>query len=142
MEQTFHELSTEDRDRLSNQRLVIEQRLEGDPDELARYATAAGKLAILNELLVAGVFAPAQTYELQSMGIVLGDVFVQACGWEWRMVEDEYGRDPCITVPGTTVALFPMTMISKRVEHGGTVDVFALFDEISADIATLSPIAN
>ena len=34
------------------------------------------------------------------------------------MVEDEKGRDPAIRIPGTTVILFPLTMISKRIERG------------------------
>ncbi|WP_143154149.1 DUF3806 domain-containing protein [Rhodanobacter sp. OK091] len=31
---------------------------------------------------------------------------------------DEYGRDPVPRLPGTSVLLFPLTMISRRVERG------------------------
>jgi hypothetical protein len=47
---------------------------------------------------------------------VLGDVFVQEMKMEWVMVEDYSGRDPAVRLPGTTIILFPLTMISKRIE--------------------------
>ena len=51
--------------------------------------TRAGTRAILD----AKAIQPEQTYELQSLGIVLGDAFVQELGMVWAMVEDEHGRD-------------------------------------------------
>ena len=42
------------------------------------------------------------------------------------MVEDEYGRDPALLISDDPVLVFPITMISKRVEDGETVDVTAL----------------
>jgi hypothetical protein len=39
------------------------------------------------------------------------------------MVADEYGRDPALRCPGTTVIVFPLTMISKRIEAGESVSV-------------------
>jgi Domain of unknown function (DUF3806) len=75
----------------------------------------------------AGWVAPTETYKLQCLGITLGDALVQELGMEWVMVEDDYGRDPAIRLPGTTVVLFPLTMISKRVERGETVDIMELF---------------
>ncbi|MEQ1565177.1 MAG: DUF3806 domain-containing protein [Myxococcota bacterium] len=99
------------------------------PESRASLETPAGKLGLIRALLAAGVFRPAQTAELQSLGIVLGDALVQHVeGGEWVTVEDEYGRDPAVRIRGTTVLLFPLTMISKRVEAGEPVDVFALFN--------------
>ena len=51
---------------------------------------------------------------------------------EWVMVEDEHGHDPAARVPGTSIVVFPLTMISKRVERGESVDIFALFNDIAA----------
>lgn len=42
------------------------------------------------------------------------------------MIEDEYGRDPALLVSAAPVLLFPLTMISKRIEKGETVDVSEL----------------
>jgi hypothetical protein len=43
------------------------------------------------------------------------------------MVTDEYGRDPALMVPKTTILAYPLTAISKRVEDGEKVDVRHLF---------------
>jgi hypothetical protein len=136
--QTFHELSEADQAQLTSQRAVVERYLGNDPQNLENYATPAGKLGLLRAILDARLFGPSHTYELQCMGVVFGDVFVQVCGWAWSIVQDELGRDPCIRVPRSTIVLYPLTIISKRIEHGEPVDVFALFDEVAADAERLA----
>src|SRR5262245_14762909 len=126
--QKFERLTAADEERLRQQRAVIERYLGEDEMSQTNYATPGGKLGLLRAILEAKIFDASQWYELQSMGIILGDAFVQEMGWIWRMVEDEYGRDPCVKVPGSSMVLFPLTMISKRVERGETVDVFLLFN--------------
>ena len=76
------------------------------------------------------------------MGIVLGDVFVQELGLEWRVIEDEFGRDLCVQLRGTTLILFPLTMISKRIEKGETIDVFDLFNGMAEKIESLKKAAD
>lgn len=134
-EQTISRLTAEDQTRLDEQRQVVTQYL-GD-DSLEKYQSAAGKLGTLRALLEGQVFENSQTYELQSMGIVLGDVFVQDMGFHWVMVEDEYGRDPAIKYEETSIIVFPLTMISKRVEQGEEVDVFELYNGAAARIGEL-----
>ncbi len=108
------------------------------PESRASLETAAGKLGLIRALLAAGVFQPDQTAALQSLGIVLGDALVQHVdGAEWVMVQDEYGRDPGVRIRGTTVLLFPLTMVSKRAEAGEVVDVFALFNGLLDHIDAL-----
>lgn len=144
--QTFERLTPADEDRLRQQRAVIERYLGNDPRNLTNYATAPGKLGLLRAVLNSKVVGASQTYELQCMGIIFGDVLVQQCGWLWRMANDEYGRDPCLKVPGSSIVLFPLTMISKRVERGEEVDVFDLFNRVAADVgqrvATADPLAD
>lgn len=81
------------------------------------------------------MFQPEQTAALQSLGIVLGDALRSHVA-EWVMVEDQY-RDPAVRVRGTSVLLFPLTMISKRVEAGEPVDVFAMFNGLLDHIGAL-----
>ena len=130
--QTISALTDDDLERLEGQRAVVTHYL--DDDGLAKYTTVAGKLGTLQALLNADVFSPEQTYELQSMGIVFGDVFVQDMGFHWIIVEDDYGRDPAVKFRDTSVLLFPLTMISKRIEQGETIDVIDLYNGV-ADIA-------
>jgi hypothetical protein len=132
-EQKITVLTEADQQRLRDQRATVEKYL-GNEDSKQKYKTAAGKLGTIRAILQAGVFKPDQTYELQCLGIVLGDAFVQDLGMEWIMVEDEYGRDPAVRMPNTTIILYPLTMISKRIERGEKVDVFELFNGIAAQV--------
>jgi hypothetical protein len=122
-----------DQQRLREQRAVVEQYLSSEGSKRA-YQTTSGKVNAIHAFLEAGVFKPNQTYELQCLGVVRGDAFVQELDMEWIMVEDEYGRDPAVQMPGTSIILYPLTMISKRVERGEQVDVFDLFNRIAADV--------
>lgn len=126
--------------RLSDQRAVVEGYLADD--SRANYAKPAGKLGLLRALLTQKVFKPTQTYELQCMGVVLGDAFVQELGMEWVTVTDEHGANAAVRLPGTSVIIFPLSMISKRVERGESVDVFDLFNGIAAEIERVKQIAR
>jgi hypothetical protein len=125
-QQQVSEPTPEDLAHLAKQRARIEAYLADESRD--KYQTAAGKLGLLRALLEAKVFRPDQTWELQSMGIVLGDALAQELGLRWVMVEDEYGRDPALAVPGKSLLVFPLTMISKRVEANRPLDVFDLFN--------------
>ena len=135
-DQKITPLGPADRNRLAAQRAVVERFL-GDEASKRNYATAPGKLGLLRALLEQRVFKPSQTYELQCMGIVLGDAFAQELKMEWIMVQDAYGRDPALRVPDTSIIIFPLTMISKRVERGEAVDVFDLFNGVADQIEQL-----
>jgi hypothetical protein len=135
-EQKITALNEADQKRLRDQRAVVEKYL-GNDDSKGKYKTAAGKLGTIRAILQANVFKPDQKYELQCLGIVLGDAFVQDMGMEWIMVEDEYGRDPAVRLPNTTIILYPMTMISKRIERGDKVDVFELYNGTAAQVEGL-----
>jgi hypothetical protein len=135
-EQKYLSLTETDIQRIEAQRAVVEKYI-GDHDSRQKYKTAAGKLGILRALVKGKVFRPEQTYELQSMGVVLGDVFVQDMGFHWIIVEDEYGRDPAIQYKNTSIILYPLTMISKRIERGEEVDVFELYNGVAAETENL-----
>src|SRR5215475_3425931 len=95
----------EDQKRLRDQRAVVEKYL-ADETSRQKYQTAPGKLGLIRAVLRANVFKPTQTYELQCLGIVLGDAFVQELKMEWVVVEDGSGRDPAVRLPGTSIILF------------------------------------
>jgi hypothetical protein len=129
-------LNEADQKRLRDQRAVVEEYL-GNEDSKEKYKTAAGKLGMIRAILQGNVFKPDQKYELQCLGVVLGDVFVQDMGMEWIMAEDDYGQDPAVRLPNTTIILYPMTMISKRAERGEKVDVFELYNGVVAQVEAL-----
>ena len=98
---------------------------EGHDVDLSRPTEILG---LLDAILEVGVLNPDETFGLQSLGLMLGEALRKLSRTEWAMVEDEYGRDYALNVPGTSILIFPMTMISKRIEDGRAVDVFALVD--------------
>lgn len=125
MEQKIEPLSVEDAEHVETQRSWVRDHY--DPEARHEYDTVEGKLRLLDHIIRAGWIEPTETWKLQSLGITLGDVFVQDMGLVWVAVEDEYGRDPALSLPGTSVLLFPLTLISKRIERGEDVDVRELY---------------
>jgi len=126
---TVRELTDADRARLEHQRQIVIAELN------KRYGTKAltqskSDLALLQKLLDDNAFARSQTVELQSMGVVFGDVLAHELGLRWVMITDEYGTDPTLLLPGTSEPqcfFNALTMISKRVEQGRDSNVTWLF---------------
>jgi len=105
-------------------------------DEAARqhYDTLDGKLRLLDTILQNKWIAPDETVKLQCLGVTFGDALAQRLGLTWKAVEDSYGRDPALVLEGTSIRLFPLTSISKRIEQGEDVRVHALFEDACSTI--------
>lgn len=128
-EQSVTMLLPSDQQNLQHHRDVVTNALSATAK--SQLVTSDGKINALNSLIRSHAFDATRTFELQAMGIVLGDVLVADLGFEWVIVSDEKGRDPAIRYPGSTVMLFPLTMISKRIERGEDVDVRQLYDGVA-----------
>lgn len=135
MSQEFLPLSETDLQNLEAKRRWVREHYERDAE--AKYQKLSGKLALLSAILSNGWIQPDETLKLQCLGISFGDALAQLMGLEWRMVVDEYGRDPALIQPGTSIVLFPQTMISKRIENGERVDVHELFKSTCNTIQAL-----
>lgn len=118
-------LSDQDTARLAAQRRWVQGHFT--PESQHKYEVLEEKLRLVDTILKAGWIEPSETLKLQCLGVTLGDAFVQGAGLTWVMVEDETGRDPALAVEGTSLLLFPLTMISKRIEAGEAVDVYDLY---------------
>lgn len=95
-------------------------------------------IGTIQKLLDGGFVARDATFDLQCLGIVFGKLIVETVmDVDWAMVEDEYGRDPAVRYLDTSLLVFPMTMISKRVEEGKEVDVREMFDGVVAQLEHL-----
>lgn len=95
-------------------------------------------LAFLQRILDDGAVRKDDTFRLQSLGMALGEVLVNELGFHWVVVEDKYGRDPAVKFASTSVLVFPMTMISKRVERAERPDVLQLFEAIRQSLPDLA----
>jgi hypothetical protein len=97
---------------------VIGEEMDGSIADLQR----------IQQILQSNQIPVTNTQELQSLGIVFGKVFVnETPGYDWWIVEDEYGKNACVRYRETTLLAFPQTMISKRVEDGEEINVQELF---------------
>jgi len=120
-------MSGEDRLRLEKQEAVVLKLLQSRYGKDVTLTHSRKDFPLLQKLMDEKALRPDQTYELQCLGIALGQVLTAETPLRWVMVEDEYGRDPALQYPDTTIILFPLTMISKRVEQGREVDVADIF---------------
>jgi hypothetical protein len=97
---------------------ITGQEMDGTLDDLKR----------LQRIIDSALVPVENTQELQSLGIVLGKVFVNETPYyDWWVVEDEYGKDACVRYKETSLLIFPQTMISKRIEDKEEVDVSELY---------------
>ncbi len=118
----FSELSGDDAARLERQRGVVAAAIKKRYGAPSLTKTKAD-LPILQRLLDDKAFAKNQTYELQCLGVALGDVMATELPLRWVMVTDEYGTDPTLRFKDSTIQVNALTMISKRVERDEAVDV-------------------
>jgi uncharacterized protein DUF3806 len=111
----------------------------GHYDEAARhkYDMLDGKLKLIDTILRNKWIAPDETLKLQCLGVAFGDALAQRLGLTWVAVEDQYGRDPALALDGTSILLFPLTSISKRIERGEEVEVYRLFEDACGTIERL-----
>jgi hypothetical protein len=105
-----------------------------DPDSRAKYQDLNEKLRLLEAIVREGWVGKDETLKLQCLGVTFGDALVQSLGMEWVTVIDEYGRDSALRKAGTTIVIFPLTMISKRVERGEIVNIAALFESTTKTV--------
>lgn len=124
--QIIEPLKEEDRENLDEARSWVRDHFT--PEARHKYDLLEEKLRLLQVILDQGWIEKAETQKLQSLGVTFGDMLCEKLGLTWVMVEDEYGRDPAVMVPKTTILAFPLTAISKRVEEGEKVDVQQLLD--------------
>ena len=134
MQPNFSELSALDAALLDKQRELVAREIAARYQ--AKLARTKADLVLLQRLLDDAVFKPPQTFELQSLGVVFGDVVAAETGLHWVMVTDEYGTDPTLVRGKSSLQVNTLTMISKRVERGEKIDVGDLFTRVADSVRT------
>lgn len=140
MAQRIESLNEQDTRRIAAQRKWVLEHYE--PHARHLYETLAGKLELLRTIVDSKWVEPNETVKLQCLGVTLGDALAQELGMRWVAVEDEFGRDPALELPGTSVVIFPLTMISKRIERGDEVDIPGFFDGICSKVREVARLAD
>lgn len=67
---------------------------------------------------------------MQALGAVMGNVMAtEVEELEWKVYEDDQGRSRALCVEGTRECLFPITMLSRRMEAGLKPNVRKVYKE-------------
>jgi len=100
---------------------------------------ALADLDALQRLLETGELGAEDVYELQALGVALGEVLAEQYGLDWVIYTDEHGSSRALQYRDTESFVFPVTMISRRVEAGLEVDVRALYEKAGEALARAVP---
>ncbi len=134
---SISELGWGDKRHIKTQRLTI--------DDIAR--TQLGSqvrgdkrdLELLQRIIHRGLIKKSQRLELQAMGVVLAEVLQNELGLVWQIYEDSVGRSRALCVEGTLDCLYPMTMLSRRIEVGLVPNVQEIYDYAVETITPFIP---
>lgn len=97
-------------------------------------------LNLLQAIVDRGLIPRNATQDLQAMGAVLGNVMIADIpALEWKVYEDSLGRSRALCVKGTRECLFPITMLSRRMEKGLKPDVRKVYEDAIALMADHLP---
>jgi len=116
----------QDKNHFKSQRLLIEDvarsklgtQVHGNRDDLV----------LLQRIVHKGLFKKEQRLENQAMGVILGDLLEKELGLVWQIYEDSVGRSRALCVADTMNCLYPVTMISRRIEVGLMPNVQEIYD--------------
>lgn len=135
---TVNELSYLDNQYMRSQRNLIEDIVRRSLGS-SFTGDASFDLPVPQRLLSEGKVLPHQRQELQAMGIILGDLLATKLGMRWVVYEDDLGRSRALQLNETDNFLFPVTMVSRRIEAGNTTPVQAIYDKAIITISPLIP---
>jgi len=99
-------------------------------------------IALLQRIVDEKLIAKDDSLMMQSAGVVLGNVMVAELGLNWIIYEDRLGRSRALCVNNSSNCLFPVTMLSRRLEVNAPVNVQKIYDDAIAIIDPYIPDYN
>ena len=96
-------------------------------------------LALMQRLLDQSLVRASQTAELQAMGMVMGNHLAEEFDLHWVIYEDHLGRSRALRYRDSDAYVFPMTLVSRRVEGGNRVELQKLYDKAAQNVVELRP---
>ncbi len=86
-------------------------------------------LGLLQRLVDDELIKRTHKQQLQALGVIIGDIYVKELNLEWRVYEDEAGRSRAVCRRRTNDCIFPVTMLSRRIEAGVKPDVQRVYEK-------------
>ena len=137
LEVRIEPLTAIDQQFMTDQRVRVEQLANRLGRNLSCQPTR--DIDTLQRLLDDGLVPSTDTLTLQAMGVVFGDLLGNHLDMSWVVYRDNAGRSRALSHRDADIVLFPMTMISRRHQNGGTRRLQSLYEETVADIRPLLP---
>ena len=85
--------------------------------------------ALLQRLLDDQLVKPTDVLTLQAMGVIFGDIIAKELRLSWTIYIDQYGRSRALAIPKQRDVIFPVTMISRRIQAGANVNIDAVYQK-------------
>lgn len=123
------------------QRYVLSSQRDEINDLIARRLGVLGlkgdtsDLETLQEIVDRDLIKNTEVREWQGLGIVFGDILVNEYDLHWVSYEDDIGISKALRWEETENYVFPVTVFSKRVQFDEDIDIVAVYNKISAEIA-------
>lgn len=118
---------------MQRQRRII-NRLIRENFGSVRLSGTKSDLYYFQRIIEKRLIAKNEVYDLQALGVMLGDVMARSMPLKWVVVKDRYGKSRALQHEGTDQLFFPLTMISRRVQNGMQVSVSQLYDKTEAAV--------
>lgn len=84
-------------------------------------------LRLLQQVIDRGALKPHQKRELQALGSVLGELLAKEFRLPWEVYSDQLGRSRGLRIDNTRQVIFPLTMISRRIEADANADINRIY---------------
>ena len=129
MEDRITELSQEDKDwlRRAEEHILASVRARYGGITIDRSLT---DLAQLQRLIDDRAITKENVLEAQCIGVVLGNVFAHNTNMRWQRVANQYGDMISLHDEGIQFTLYPLTMVSERLDDGRAIDLIALNEDL------------
>lgn len=129
-------LTAEEESRLERQRTVVANIIR-DSFGYVRLEGSLSEIYYLQKIIDRQLIPESEKFDLQALGVVLGDIMARNLGLRWVKVEDRYGHSRALQFENTQNLFFPVTMISRRIKSGTPISVQALYDDTEKGVKAL-----
>jgi GlpG protein len=124
--QSLEYLSMSDMLQMEEQRRWVRE--HSQPEAQHQFASVAGKLAIIQAILVQFAAGKGSAQDLRALDTVFGDALVLATGAQWAVLNDEEQRIPVLIKDGASMMVYPASAISEYGAQYSGISVQQLFD--------------
>ncbi len=96
----------------------------------AQFHGTKSDLKLVQRIIDNKLIKPHEKKTLQSLGVILGDIYsAEYKSLSWKVYEDDFGKSHAVCVDKTKECIFPITMLSRRIELGFKPDANKVYNK-------------